>query len=148
MLVQALSSVAQQRRELGALHIRYNECAAVLANAFSPAASYFCFLKECLSAIAKGTRARPSEAEGWRWLGGWEPLSFLRMHFILSLERAAALQGIRGSAEVLLTQLLQFRTTACNQPPGNWAHLEACLVPSSSCPTSSPCITAVTLENI
>lgn len=89
------------------------------------------------------------------WVGGkmgvfpWcvVPLSFLRMHFILSLKRATALQGIRGSAEVLLTQLLQGRITACNHPPGKWAHSLACLVPSSPCPTSSLCITAVTLKN-
>lgn len=62
-VVQTLSSVAQQRRELAALHIRYSECAAVLANTVSPATSYFCFLKECLSAIAKGRRAH-SEPEG------------------------------------------------------------------------------------
>lgn len=76
MLVQTLSSVAQQRRELGALHTRYRECAAVLANAFSPTTSYFCFLKERLSAIAKGEELIFQSHKGEEdWVGGsirWE----------------------------------------------------------------------------
>lgn len=121
--VQTLSSVAQQRRELGALHTQ--DCAAVLANMFSPTTSYFCFLKEGTSyalCSCKGGRAHLSELGAWRglvgWVGTWDrrhkrsfpmpccsPPAPQDAPYTLIL-RVAALQGVRGSTAVLFTQLL------------------------------------------
>lgn len=76
--VQTLSSVAQQRRELGALHTQ--ERPAVLANMFSPTTSYFCFLKEgisyalCHCQRGKSSPFRAGQVKGIGWVGGntWE----------------------------------------------------------------------------